>query len=661
MVLRTAAVFLALLFAVPLPSVGQTVAPHLLINGTDVTLRRTPLVEDGVLLLPAELVARAFGAAADWDPATQTLVLTGASGRRVRLTALQTRADVDGVASDLPIAPMVRPDNVLWAPALAVLRALGAYVVDGDDAHTQIALAQVTSVLWRIDGGGLAVRIETTGPAGVDAHLLHGPERLVVDLSGAVARLSASSQDIGIAGVLRVRGGQFQIHPFITRIVFDLDRAMKFTVNPHPGEVALSLGDAPAQTANAPAAPPGPPAQGAGPAASAPAPQAAAPAPSASLGSSGPADRRGPGAPAQPAPVGSPGPADHRIPADVTAPLIAPEPLASPPLPEFSDGPGAFHVQAVAYDDQDHTGRITIRASQRVGYALRRFVYPDRLAIDITGGVYLPRRQDIEIGSDAVRNIVVSQFQRKPNVTRVLVHLNHAIPYSAEVTDGGRTLIVTLGNPGPRLAHGSAVIIDPGHGGSDGGAVGPSGLREADVALAISRLVHDDLAAQGVASVMTRTDDSTVPLEERPDLAVRNGGILFVSIHANGSRSIGSAGTETYYQTPASEALARVMQSEVTQALGEPDRGIHTADFYVLVNTPMPAVLVETAFITNPSEEAMLRDAAVQQRIADAIARAIAKYLAAERQPGSFVPDWPAAPPPAGSVRDPATGGSAIP
>ena len=78
-----------------------------------------------------------------------------------------------------------------------------------------------------------------------------------------------------------------------------------------------------------------------------------------------------------------------------------------------------------------------------------------------------------------------------------------------------------------------------------------------------------------------------------------------------------------------------MVQSEVAQALGEPDRGVRTADFYVLVNTPMPSVLVETAFITNPSEEAMLRDPAIQRRIADAVARAIEKYLAAQRQPAA--------------------------
>jgi N-acetylmuramoyl-L-alanine amidase len=103
------------------------------------------------------------------------------------------------------------------------------------------------------------------------------------------------------------------------------------------------------------------------------------------------------------------------------------------------------------------------------------------------------------------------------------------------------------------------------------------------------------------------------------------------------------------------------MQAEVTQALGEPDRGVHTADFYVLVNTPMPAVLVETAFITNPSEETMLRDPAVQQRIADAIARAIAKYLAAERQPGSFLPGRPATQLPVGRSDGSAIARSAAP
>ena len=632
MSLRAAALIVVLLLARPLPSLGQAALPHLIVNDVDLTRETTPQIQDGVLLLPADLVARAFGATAAWDAAAQTVTLTGAAGTVVRLVPGRAGAEVvGGIARDLRVPPVLR-DGTLWVPAVAVLRALGAYVADGDDGHTQFALAQVTGVSWRPDGAGLAVRVSATGPVHVDAHPLHQPERLVIDLGGAVARLAAGAQDIGVGGVVRVRGGQFQLRPFITRIVFDLDHAMKFTVATRTGEIALALGDVTALHQPTAASPPTPATTTAPPARPAAPSRTAAPgAPAGTTSSAAPAPAAG--GPPSAVPSGPGVAAPSPTPADASG--TAPEPLALPPLPEFADRPGAFHVQTVAYDDQGHAGHVTIQASQRLTYTLHQFVYPDRLAIDITGGVYLARRHDIEVDSETVRNIVVSQFQLKPNLTRVLVHLNRKMPIGAAVADAGRTLVVTLGNPGRRLARGSAVIIDPGHGGADGGAVGPSGLREADVALAISREVRDALAGQGVAAVMTRTDDATVPLEERPDLAQRDGGIVFVSIHANASRNVGAAGTETYYETPESQALARVVQSEVAQALGEPDRGVRTADFYVLVNTPMPSILVETAFITNPSEEAMLRDPATQRRIADAIARAIAKYLAAQRQPAA--------------------------
>lgn len=614
MPVRLAAVVLVVLCACPRPTWGQAALPRLVVGDADLTSQASPEIQDDVLLLAVNLVARAFGAAVSWDAAAHAATVTGVSGTAVRLTAGLVRAQVDGAARDLPAAPILR-DGILWVPGVALLRMLGAYVAVEDDGRTQHALAQVTGVSWRAGGGGLAVRVMATGPVQVDARVLHQPERVVLDVNGAVSRLAAPAQDIGVAGVARVRGGQFHVRPYVTRIVFDLDHAAAFTVAAHPGAVVLAIGDlrpGPAAAASA------------GPStvtAVAPSTASAPPAAPSAGGAAAPpaAPRTGePGSPTGP-PSGPPPDASR----------MAPEPLAMPPLPDFDDHPGAFHVQAVTYDDQGRAGSITIQASQRLTYALHQFVYPDRLAIDVSGGVYLARRHDIEIGSEAVRNIVVSQFALKPNLTRVLVHLHRKVPYTAALTNGGRTLTVTLGNPGRRLARGSAVIVDAGHGGADGGAVGPSGLREADVTLAIARFVRDALAAQGIPAAMTRTDDTTVPLEERPDLAQRDGGILFVSIHANASRSIGPAGTETYYESPESEALARIVQAEVVQALGEPDRGVRTADFYVLANAPMPAVLVETLFITNPSEEAMLRDPAVQRRLAGAIARAIAAYVQA--------------------------------
>ena len=150
--------------------------------------------------------------------------------------------------------------------------------------------------------------------------------------------------------------------------------------------------------------------------------------------------------------------------------------------------------------------------------------------------------------------------------------------------------------------------------------------------LAIGKMVRDSLERQGVHTVLTRTDDSSVALEDRPDLAQRDGGILFLSIHANASVNRGAQGTTTYYYTPQSQALAAAVQTEVAQALGEPDRGVQTERFYVIVNAPMPSALIETLFISNPKEETMLRDPAVQQRIADAIARGVEDYLAGQSQ-----------------------------
>jgi N-acetylmuramoyl-L-alanine amidase len=327
-------------------------------------------------------------------------------------------------------------------------------------------------------------------------------------------------------------------------------------------------------------------------------------------------------------------------PTQASAPAASPEPLALAPLPAFDDRPGAFHVYGVTYDGA--AGRLVVHASQPFTYALAQWQYPDRLAIDISGGVFLERRKDVEVGAPSIRNIVVSQLDLSPNVTRILVHLTQKIPYVTASTDRGRTLAVTFLDAGARIqappASGAlgprapVVVIDPGHGGDDPGAIGAGGLREADVTLAIGRLTRDALQRQGVHVILTRTDDSSVALEDRPDFAQRAGATVFVSIHANASGNRNAQGTTTYFYSPQSQALAAAIQQEVVAALGEPDRGVQTARFYVIVNATMPAVLIEIAFISNAKEEAMLRDPAVQQRIAAAIARGIEAYLGQQAQ-----------------------------
>jgi N-acetylmuramoyl-L-alanine amidase len=174
------------------------------------------------------------------------------------------------------------------------------------------------------------------------------------------------------------------------------------------------------------------------------------------------------------------------------------------------------------------------------------------------------------------------------------------------------------------------ICIDPGHGGYDPGAVGPSGLREKDVTLAVALLLADLLRQAGCEVFLTRTGDTTSwtpeeDLQRRCDLANQAGADLFISIHANAAGNPAATGTETYcYRRGGQgERVAAAIQQQLVAALGLPDRGVKTASFYVLQHTAMAAVLAELAFISNPREEALLSTPAFQQQAARAIAQAI--------------------------------------
>jgi N-acetylmuramoyl-L-alanine amidase len=213
------------------------------------------------------------------------------------------------------------------------------------------------------------------------------------------------------------------------------------------------------------------------------------------------------------------------------------------------------------------------------------------------------------------------------------------------------------------------VVLDPGHGGSDPGAVGPSGLREKDATLAIAKRVAVTLAQFGIVVTLTRDEDRFVSLEERTARANANGADLFVSIHCNASDRAGRRGVESYVlDTSATEMAGKVAarengasqaaSNEVARLLAAMsladhatrsvrlaelmqrasmaslhgkydsvvDGGVHKAGFYVLVGARMPAVLFETSYISNPTEEERLGSVAYQQRLADAVVNAIKAY-----------------------------------
>lgn len=188
--------------------------------------------------------------------------------------------------------------------------------------------------------------------------------------------------------------------------------------------------------------------------------------------------------------------------------------------------------------------------------------------------------------------------------------------------------IPTPSSPLPQINNQQIVIvIDPGHGGPDPGAIGIGGLREVDVVMPISLQVAGLLRQQGVRVILTRETDVDLGLQPRVQLANRANATLFVSIHAN---AISMArpdvnGAETYHAGLGQELAASIHRQLL--ALGLRDRKVRRSRFYVLRNTRMPAALVEVGFVTGAEDAPRLADPDFRSRLAEAITRGILEYV----------------------------------
>jgi N-acetylmuramoyl-L-alanine amidase len=301
-----------------------------------------------------------------------------------------------------------------------------------------------------------------------------------------------------------------------------------------------------------------------------------------------------------------------------------------------------------------------------------------------------------------------------PRVTRITLHAAEAV-VSLRGT-GLSTNVYPLGGP-PRLvidvtraavpaaspgaapppavpAKARIVVLDAGHGGSEEGAKGPSGLLEKDATLALSKTIQEVLTRRGYRIVTTRSSDASVSLEDRAATANAAKTDVFVSLHANASWSAAAHGTEVYYLsldasdrtaallaesenqttgTPsptaekntalrdldlilwdlaqnqhlaASERLAEIIQADFNRLLGVTTRGVKQAPFRVLIGVNAPAVLVEVAFITNPDEEKKLASEEFRRQTAETLAGSLDTFFrtSASVPPVPYAPKAPGRP-----------------
>lgn len=209
--------------------------------------------------------------------------------------------------------------------------------------------------------------------------------------------------------------------------------------------------------------------------------------------------------------------------------------------------------------------------------------------------------------------------------------------------------------------HGANVVLDPGHGGNEPGAVGPSGLIEKDVNMAVTLEAKRLLEARGAVVVLTRTGDQNTTIKTRAEIAVALQPQAFVSIHHNAEPDGPSEGpgSETYYQIASAESkrLSGLLWKYLTDAfaaydidwVADSDHGAKYrpsssgGDYYGILRrgAGVPTVLSEAAFISNPAEERLLGDDAFQKTEAAAIADAIDRFVTTDEPGSGYVEPYP--------------------
>ncbi len=289
------------------------------------------------------------------------------------------------------------------------------------------------------------------------------------------------------------------------------------------------------------------------------------------------------------------------------------------------------HFQLVDFEPTSSSEiRLKIRFAKPTDVKVMELSNPSRLVLDFLDCIYPDASKRIDINYGHVSAVRIGQFSEPPApyIVRVVVDLTSKVGYRIIPSIEKDSYYVQFIDKKPGKY---AIAIDAGHGGSDPGALSPfSDTTEKALNLDIARRVRDILEDKGQKVIMTRDGDYFISLSERADLANALLPMFFVSIHNNSIESPDIKGVMTFHYSGSIEGkkLATYIQSGIALSTGAVNKGVRTANFYVLRETVVPAALVECGFLTNQEEEASLRDLDYRNRIALGIANGILDYCA---------------------------------
>ncbi len=360
-------------------------------------------------------------------------------------------------------------------------------------------------------------------------------------------------------------------------------------------------------------------------------------------------------------------------------------------LISYSEAKKGVSIKSLRYSTYQNYTRVVVDLDGSAEYKGNRLSNPDRIFFDLKNCRLPSKDKSVAVNNGTINSIRMAQYNSK--TVRVVLEVKEFQKYSAFTLEDPNRLVIDIYNEkgnsvakkdtrtrGRVLAEKKAykikrVVIDPGHGGKDPGAIGPGGTREKDIVLHVGKKLGKLLKKNhGMEVIYTRDRDIFVPLNERTEIANSKKADLFISVHTNASKKRKTRGLETYFLSWSSDReairvaarenkvsikkmqkmqgglsmilqdlarnskreeslrLAHSVQNAMITSLKRDysrieDLGVKYALFYVLVGAEMPSILVEISFISNREEEKRLTSIKYRNRVASAIASGIDAYI----------------------------------
>ncbi|RJQ10776.1 MAG: AMIN domain-containing protein [Bacillota bacterium] len=636
----------------------------LVINGRVAPSDVPPILVDGRVLVPIRIISQNLGAEVEWIQATSAVVVRS-GGATVVVRVGLTQATVNGQTVFLDVPARVESGRTM-VPIRFISQALGA-AVDWRQATREVIVnlareePAIEGLSWEETPGVARFVIVTNGPVRYDvstraAEPLYPNDRLLVEVDKSVLNIPDVIH-VGKAGVEKIRSYVMESAP-LTRVIFDCDEAPRYTAwatwDPSP---PLGLGDLPAVFE--------------------PGQQAIVVEIQYKVLGVEYVDEPG----AERVVVRMNGPADYRVweasdpwrvvvdarratlgqsleglsNAQRTRPIgelgftqarfaqFNVDPDVARVVLDAASGPAPYHVSregndlviylggtvavtGFGYETLDRGGRFSVWAGRSLRPTVTRSSNPERLTLHFPGVLLagpLGGGGTVTYDDQVVASVTYAQ-DTQAQATTFTLSLKGPVSVEATTTDDG--VVVDLGRS---PVSGKLIVIDPGHGGNDPGAIAANGTREANLTLQIGLKLADLLRAAGADVRLTRTTAAENPDKyARPQMANDAGADALVSIHLNANYRSTICGSECYYYQAQSRPLAETILSHLLDELGRPDGGVRWADFVVTREARMPACLVEALYMSNPTDLAVITAPGTPDRIAGAVFEGLEDYFA---------------------------------